>query len=130
MKKKSLAIFVFIIFLGGIFQTSQAQTTVFNNFGTSIKAGNSSELLNYLTNKVSLNLDGKSLTANKNNAIYEVKKFIEQYPCRKFEISHTGDSGSSYFATGKYHYKNGSFRVKLLAKQENGHWHISEVDIK
>lgn len=130
MKKLSFLILLSIIFFINTTQNSQAQTTVFNNFGTSIKSGNSSNILSYLTTNVDLNLNGKSITANKNNAVYEVKKFITKYPCKNFEISHTGDSGNSYFATGKYHYKGGSFRVKLLAKQENGTWHISEVDIK
>lgn len=130
MKKLSLLILITTIFLIGTLQTSQAQNATFNNFANNIKSGNSSKLPSYLSNTVSINLDGKSSTLNKNQTTDKFQSFLKKYPCKNFEISHTGDSGGSYFATGKYHHNSGSFRVKLLAKQENGAWRISKVDIK
>ena len=109
---------------------ASAQDAIFKSFGANLKAKNASGLTQNLTSQVNLNLNGEEKSVSKSSASQAFSSFLSKHPCTGFEISHTGDAGTSCFAIGKYQHSGGTFRVKLYAKLVNGKYLINEVDIK
>lgn len=108
---------------------SYAQSEVINNVRSSIKAGSSKELSNYLGDMISLEIDGVQSNYSKTQAEYVLKDFFKKYPPNDFQYVHQGASeGGLKYAIGRYSYEGGSFRVVLRSKVVNGSYKVSSLD--
>ena len=112
-----------------IYQPAYAQSEVINNVRSSIKAGSSKELSNYLGDMISLEIDGVQSNYSKTQAEYVLKDFFKKYPPNDFQYVHQGASeGGLKYAIGRYSYEGGSFRVVLRSKVVNGSYKVSSLD--
>lgn len=110
-------------------QPTFAQSEVINNVRSSIKAGSSKELSNYLGDMISLEIDGVQSNYSKTQAEYVLKDFFKKYPPNDFQYVHQGASeGGLKYAIGRYSYNGGSFRVVLRSKSVNGAYKVSSLD--
>ena len=110
-------------------QPALAQSEVINNVRSSIKAGSSKELSNYLGDMISLEIDGVQSNYSKTQAEYVLKDFFKKYPPYDFQYVHQGASeGGLKYAIGRYSYEGGSFRVVLRSKIVNGAYKVSSLD--
>ncbi len=110
-------------------QPTFAQSEVINNVRSSIKAGSSKELSNYLGDMISLEIDGVQSNYSKTQAEYVLKDFFKKYPPNDFQYVHQGASeGGLKYAIGRYSYNGGSFRVVLRSKSVNGTYKVSSLD--
>ncbi len=112
-----------------ICQLGYGQSEVINNVRSSIKAGSSKELSNYLGDMISLEIDGVQSNYSKTQAEYVLKDFFKKYPPNDFQYVHQGASeGGLKYAIGRYSYEGGSFRVVLRSKMVNGTYKVSSLD--
>jgi hypothetical protein len=110
-------------------QPINAQSEVINSVRSSIKAGSSKELSNYLGDMISLEIDGVQSNYSKTQAEYVLKDFFKKYPPSDFQYVHQGASeGGLKYAIGRYSYNGGSFRVVLRSKNVNGEYKVSSLD--
>lgn len=111
------------------YQPTLAQSEVINNVRSSIKAGSSKELSNYLGDMISLEIDGVQSNYSKTQAEYVLRDFFRKYPPNDFQYVHQGASeGGLKYAIGRYSYEGGSFRVVLRSKMVNGAYKVSSLD--
>jgi len=121
---------LFLVVTASIFyQPAFAQSEVINNVRSSIKAGSSKELSNYLGDMISLEIDGVQSNYSKTQAEYVLRDFFKKYPPNDFQYVHQGASeGGLKYAIGRYSYEGGSFRVVLRSKMVNGAYKVSSLD--
>ena len=118
-----------VITATAVCQPCNAQSEVINNVRSSIKAGSSKELSNYLGDMISLEIDGVQSNYSKTQAEYVLKDFFKKYPPNDFQYVHQGASeGGLKYAIGRYSYEGGSFRVVLRSKVVNGSYKVSSLD--
>jgi hypothetical protein len=118
-----------VITATAVCQPSYAQSEVINNVRSSIKAGSSKELSNYLGDMISLEIDGVQSNYSKTQAEYVLKDFFKKYPPNDFQYVHQGASeGGLKYAIGRYSYEGGSFRVVLRSKVVDGSYKVSSLD--
>ena len=118
-----------VITATAVCQPSYDQSEVINNVRSSIKAGSSKELSNYLGDMISLEIDGVQSNYSKTQAEYVLKDFFKKYPPNDFQYVHQGASeGGLKYAIGRYSYEGGSFRVVLRSKVVNGSYKVSSLD--
>lgn len=110
-------------------QPAFAQSEVINNVRSSIKAGSSKELSNYLGDMISLEIDGVQSNYSKTQAEFVLRDFFKKYPPNDFQYVHQGASeGGLKYAIGRYSYNGGSFRVVLRSKNVDGSYKVSSLD--
>ncbi|MDH3710267.1 MAG: DUF4783 domain-containing protein [Cyclobacteriaceae bacterium] len=106
-----------------------AQSEVINNVRSAIKAGSSKELSKYLSEMVSLKIEGVQSNYSKTQAEYVLKDFFGKYRPSDFQYVHQGASeGGLKYAIGRYSYEGGSFRVVLRSKNLEGGYKVSSLD--
>ncbi len=112
-----------------VYQPAYGQSEVINNVRSSIKAGSSKALSNYLGDMISLEIDGVQSNYSKTQAEYVLKDFFKKYPPNDFQYVHQGASeGGLKYAIGRYSYEGGSFRVVLRSKVVDGSYKVSSLD--
>lgn len=122
-------IVLFLAIMMVVSQPIHAQSEVINNVRSSIKAGSSKELSNYLGDMISLEIDGVQSNYSKTQAEYVLKDFFKKYPPNDFQYVHQGASeGGLKYAIGRYSYNGGSFRVVLRSKNVDGAYKVSSLD--
>ncbi len=131
LKNKILTYFSLLIF-GCFLATSTpvvAQSEVINNVRSAIKAGSSKELSKYLSEMVSLKIEGVQSNYSKTQAEYVLNDFFGKYRPSDFQYVHQGASeGGLKYAIGRYSYEGGSFRVVLRSKNLEGGYKVSSLD--
>ncbi len=131
LKNRILTYFSLLIF-GCFLATSTpvvAQSEVINNVRSAIKAGSSKELSKYLSEMVSLKIEGVQSNYSKTQAEYVLKDFFGKYRPSDFQYVHQGASeGGLKYAIGRYSYEGGSFRVVLRSKNLEGGYKVSSLD--
>lgn len=128
--RTGLCLLLFLVMTAtAVYQPTYAQSEVINNVRSSIKAGSSKELSNYLGDMISLEIDGVQSNYSKTQAEYVLKDFFKKYPPNDFQYVHQGASeGGLKYAIGRYSYEGGSFRVVLRSKVVNGSYKVSSLD--
>ena len=94
LKNRILTYFSLLIF-GCFLATSTpvvAQSEVINNVRSAIKAGSSKELSKYLSEMVSLKIEGVQSNYSKTQAEYVLKDFFGKYRPSDFQYVHQGAS--------------------------------------
>ncbi len=131
LKNKILTYFI-LLFLGFLctFQTPvSGQSEVINNVRSAIKAGSSKELSRYLSDMVTLKIEGVQSNYSRTQAEYVLKDFFGKYRPSDFQYVHQGASeGGLKYAIGRYSYDGGSFRVVLRSKNLDGSYRVSSLD--
>ena len=131
LKNRILRYFTLLLFTCflGINSPLLAQSEVINNVRSAIKAGSSKELSKYLSEMVSLKIEGVQSNYSKTQAEYVLKDFFGKYQPSDFQYVHQGASeGGLKYAIGRYSYEGGSFRVVLRSKNLNGGYKVSSLD--
>lgn len=132
MLKNRILTYFTLILLGSFLAVSapvKAQSEVINNVRSAIKAGSSKELSKYLSDMVSLKIEGVQSNYSKTQAEYVLKDFFGKYRPNDFQYVHQGASeGGLKYAIGRYSYQGGSFRVVLRSKNMDGAYKVSSLD--
>ncbi len=132
MLKNRIYRYSLLLLLGSLIAVSTpgyGQSEVINNVRSAIKAGSSKELSKYLSDMVSLKIDGVQSNYSKTQAEYVLKDFFGKYRPSDFQYVHQGASeGGLKYAIGRYSYQGGSFRVVLRSKNMNGAYRVSSLD--
>ena len=95
MLKNRIYRYTLLLLLGSLIATitpTYGQSEVINNVRSSIKAGSSKELSNYLSDMVSLKIDGVQSNYSKTQAEYVLKDFFDKYRPSDFQYVHQGAS--------------------------------------
>lgn len=132
MLKKRILRYSTLLLIGSFLALNSplmAQSEVINNVRSAIKAGSSKELSKYLSEMVSLKIEGVQSNYSKTQAEYVLKDFFGKYKPSDFQYVHQGASeGGLKYAIGRYSYEGGSFRVVLRSKNLNGGYKVSSLD--
>ncbi len=132
MLKNRILTYIILILFGSFLAVSapvNAQSEVINNVRSAIKAGSSKELSKYLSDMVSLKIEGVQANYSKTQAEYVLKDFFGKYRPTDFQYVHQGASeGGLKYAIGRYSYQGGSFRVVLRSKNMEGTYRVSSLD--
>lgn len=121
---------VFIAFLmGPQLVNTQAQGDVINNVRAALKAGSAKELIKYFHENVELNFDGEKSSYSKTQAEFVLRDFFKKYVPEDFQFIHQGAGKQGFkYAIGKYSFNDGSFRVWILFKHDNGNYYADSMD--
>lgn len=93
-----------------------------------LEVGNAHELIQYVNNKVDLNIDGEAGTYSNSQAEGVLKNFFKLNPPNSFQINHEGESKNGLvYAIGEYKTGESSFRVWIRLKKINDQFMIHEM---
>ena len=129
MKNFTIVLGLFFALLFALASQAKAQTEVMASVNAALKIGSSKELARHFSNMVELGFDGNKSSYSQTQAEFVMKDFFAKNPPANYEIIHQGASKDGLrYAIGKYSYKNGSFRVYMLLKQNKGQYQIDTID--
>jgi len=122
-----------------LFQTNdiQAQTSkpigeIIEQIRVSVKASNSKELTNYMSDMVEIQLpDQDRNNYSKTQAEFVMRDFMKKYPPSNFTYIHKVlDKEDFKFTIGEYVYASGTMRVTMVIKPVNGKYLIDSIVIE
>jgi len=127
MRKISfLAILILVqLSLGSAQDTSKIPAGI----SLAFKAGNASELANFLNSTVELLLLDKEDFYKKNVAESILSEFFTKYPAKDFTIRHQGAKNDALYAIGSLKTEKTSFRVYFLLKKTDQGLLIHQIRI-
>ncbi len=108
---------------------NSAQSNLFGNVRSALKAGSSKELAKYFHETVELNINGESDNYSNTHAEIYLKDFFKKYEPVGFEYVHQGSSSEGLqYAIGSYSYSGGNFQVLIRIKKFSGTDKIYIID--
>jgi len=122
-----------------LFQTNdiQAQTSkpigeIIEQIRVTVKASNSKELTNYMSDMVEIQLpDQDRNNYSKTQAEFVMRDFMKKYPPSNFTYIHKVlDKEDFKFTIGEYVYASGTMRVTMVIKPVNGKYLIDSIVIE
>jgi hypothetical protein len=127
MKKIS---FLAILILVQLYPCSAQDTSkIPAGISLAFKAGNASELANFLNSTVELLLLDKEDFYKKNVAESILSEFFTKYPAKDFTIRHQGAKNDALYAIGSLKTEKTSFRVYFLLKKTDQGLLIHQIRI-
>jgi hypothetical protein len=109
---------------------AQEQAKIPSGIATAFRAGNASDLSNYLNATVQVLLLGKEDFYKKNVAETILKDFFTEYHSRDFVIRHQGGTADAAYAIGNLSTDKGDFRVYFLLKKVGNELLIHQIRIE
>ena len=105
-----------------------AQSTSIDKITEGIRNGSVSQLSPYFDSSLEIVTPDSDGVYSQNQAGQVLKTFFLKYPCKGFEISHTGNSaGGSKFLIGSYQSNSVTFRVSVFLKKSGENFLIQEL---
>lgn len=127
MKKLSFLTILILVPFFGVF--SQETSKIPAGISLAFKAGNASELANFLNSTVELLLLDKEDFYKKNVAESILSEFFTKYPAKDFTIRHQGAKNDALYAIGNLKTDKTSFRVYFLLKKTDEGLLIHQIRI-
>lgn len=106
---------------------AQDAKTVMSKITSGIKAGNAGQVAQYFSDNLELAVPGADKRYAKNQAQFVLKDFFAKYPVQSYVVEHQGNSGSNYYAIGKYKSAKGAFDTNVLLSNSGGKFSITEI---
>jgi hypothetical protein len=117
-----------LILAGSVLQLSaQSATDVFNSISGAIGKGSDAALAAHFNSNVEVTLPGSDQSYTSTQAQFVVKDFFAKNPVKGFKLSHNGESGGTWYATGVYTAGSGTFDTNIFLKQVNGKFVITQI---
>lgn len=110
--------------------SAQDQTKIPGGISIAIKAGNASELSQFMNSTIELLLLDKEDFYKKNVAEAILKDFFQEYQTKDFTIRHQGAKNDAQYAIGNLRTEKGDFRVYFLLKKVNRDLLIHQIRIE
>ena len=113
-------------------QTSKPIAEIIEQIRVSVKASNSKELTNYMSDMIEIQLpDQDRNNYSKTQAEFVLRDFMKKYPPVNFTYIHKVlDKEDFKFTIGEYVYANGSMRVTMVIKPVNNKYLIDSIVIE
>lgn len=125
---KKLSILPLVVLLVFSSTFAQGQNETIQKVKQVLEVGNAHELIQYVNNKVDLNIDGEAGTYSNSQAEGVLKNFFKLNPPSSFQINHEGESKNGLvYAIGEYKTGESSFRVWIRLKKINDQFVIHEM---
>lgn len=119
-----------VLFLVSRITFGQEQSGIPGEIAMAIKAGNSTELAQYMNPTIELLLLDKEDFYKKNVAEEILKDFFSNYHTKDFTIRHQGAKNDAHYAIGNLKTEKGDFRVYFLLKKVDGELLIHQIRIE
>ena len=118
--------FVLILTFSGL--TVLAQGDALKAIQSSVKASNSTDLVEHFGSTIELTIDGKEGTYSKAQAEQIIKSFFAKNKARSFEVKHSGSSSmGKKYEIGTYKTASKTFRTYVLISQKAGKYVIHQL---
>ena len=103
----------------------------FSPIRQAIIAGNAKVLLSYSSERVEINLFGRSGVYSPSQAVYVVQDFFQKYPPKQFAFRDTSHTRHSWFVGGIYQHarNNAPLRIYLRIRSSDRKWKLREIHI-
>ena len=119
-----------LIAFSNLIASAQDQVKIPGGISIAIKAGNASELSNYMNSTIELLLLDKEDFYKKNVAETILKDFFNEYHTKDFIIRHQGAKNDAQYAIGNLKTEKGDFRVYFLLKKVGQELLIHQIRIE
>ncbi|MCB0494826.1 MAG: DUF4783 domain-containing protein [Cyclobacteriaceae bacterium] len=107
---------------------SKAQNPTVEKVRLVLEVGNAHELIQFVYDKVDLNIDGEAGTYSNSQAEGVLKNFFKVNPPKTFRVNHEGTSQNGLvYAIGEYKTNESSYRVWIRLKKVNDQFMIHEM---
>jgi hypothetical protein len=121
---------VLLISALGFSGSIQEQANIPGGISIAFKAGNASELANFMNSTVEILLLEKEDFYKKNIAETILKDFFNEYKTKDFTIRHQGARNDAQYAIGNLKTEKGDFRVYFLLKKVGQELLIHQIRIE
>lgn len=104
--------------------------TVFSSLDPIIeafKSGKVEQISPYLDESLEINIDGKTHTYTKKDALVFLKGFFASHAVTSFKIIHKSESTGSAYFIGNLVTSDGTFRTTLYVKDKSGSTLLQEI---
>lgn len=106
---------------------AQTADDVFAKVEAALKAADASLLSPYFNTTLEVTVAEKGQDYSKTQAQFVVKEFFQSYPVRSFAFAHRGNSGTTFYAVGKYVSARGTFDVNVFVKKYGSTFLIDQI---
>lgn len=128
--KTLLAFLIALLFVIAGYQQSKAQSTpdeALRKVSAAIQAGNADALTGFLQSQVEITLPGADQSYSSQQATFILKDFFTKFAPKSFSVIHTGESGTTNYATGTYVSGNGTFDTNIFLKNVQGVFKVTQL---
>ncbi len=128
---KQLSVIILFLVFFSIPALTQAQSKeVIDDISVALRTGSSKELSNFFNDVIELKIDGKKENYSRAQAEVVIRNFFVKYPAKNFVKIHNGSSPDGLlYVLGKYSHTQGTHRVYMLIKSNEGVYKIDTLDL-
>ncbi|GAB4286951.1 MAG: hypothetical protein Kow0068_12640 [Marinilabiliales bacterium] len=128
--KTVLALFLSLLFFGGVTLINPLVSDVPDEIIVSLKTGNSKTLAKYFNSNLELQILDDENVYSKSQAEIMIDKFFKENIPSGFSIIHQGGTSDAKYIIGNLTTSKGVYRVYFLLKESNGKPLIHELRIE